>query len=495
MKKKRFVCLALTFLSALTPQLSTCFAQGSLTPPGAPAPTMKTLAQIEPRTPISSAPFTITSPGSYYLTTNLTVSGGDAITIATDGVMLDLNGFRITSTATVVTGTGIAINAGMRDLAIRNGFVQGGVTNNGSGLFSGSGFENGILGNPYNTRVSGVSVSGCLYEGIYLYGGNGTVVESCTARTVGDTGIQASIVTASEATDCGAYAIYGLAVSDCQGQANGSGTGLYGFRTAQNCYGSSSGSGTGLFSNQAQNCQGNSSSGIGLSATQAQNCQGQSVSGTGLSATTAQNCLGASTSGTGLNGTFVSNCRGFSASAIGLSGKTAHNSEGWSNGNTGMTVDVASGCWAHGAGAVYGLSAKIATSCYAEGGQGLYAERSAQNCTGLASGSGSGYGIFTSQAENCQGNHTGIGTGLSAVTAQNCRGNAINGTALTATTAQNCYGVTTGSGTGLSANLAIGCYGQSTANGTGLNAYIANSCQGVSLSGTPLSFSFKYNMP
>ena len=32
--------------------LSTVFAQGSLTPPGAPAPTMKTLAQIEPRTPI-----------------------------------------------------------------------------------------------------------------------------------------------------------------------------------------------------------------------------------------------------------------------------------------------------------------------------------------------------------------------------------------------------------------------------------------------------------
>jgi hypothetical protein len=41
-------------------------AQGSLTPPpGAPAPTMKTLDQIEARTPISSAPFTISAPGSY----------------------------------------------------------------------------------------------------------------------------------------------------------------------------------------------------------------------------------------------------------------------------------------------------------------------------------------------------------------------------------------------------------------------------------------------
>lgn len=67
-----FVALALLALSILNPQLSTAFAQGSLTPPpGAPAPTMITLQQIEPRTPISSVPFTITTPGSYYLTTNL----------------------------------------------------------------------------------------------------------------------------------------------------------------------------------------------------------------------------------------------------------------------------------------------------------------------------------------------------------------------------------------------------------------------------------------
>ncbi|HKI69298.1 MAG TPA: hypothetical protein VKA67_06905, partial [Verrucomicrobiae bacterium] len=115
------------------------FAQGSLTPPGAPAPTMKTLNQIEARMPISSAPFTITQPGSYYLTTNVSVSGGNAITIATNGVTLDLNGFTISSTAASASGFGILLESGLQNIAILNGFIQGGVTNNGSGTYSGSG--------------------------------------------------------------------------------------------------------------------------------------------------------------------------------------------------------------------------------------------------------------------------------------------------------------------------------------------------------------------
>src|SRR4029079_12515180 len=72
------------------------FAQGTLTPPGAPAPTFKTLQQVAPRTPISSAPFLITQPGSYYLTTNLTGQAGtNGITVATDNVAIDLNGFAL----------------------------------------------------------------------------------------------------------------------------------------------------------------------------------------------------------------------------------------------------------------------------------------------------------------------------------------------------------------------------------------------------------------
>jgi len=348
---------AALLLSAIHCQLSTALAQGSLTPPpGAPAPTMKTLDQIEARMPISSAPFTITVPGSYYLTTNLTVSAGDAITIAASGVTLDLSGFTIASTDPSTTGTGILLNSGLRNLAILNGFIQGGVTNNG-GVYTGSGFGSGIFGFPQTLRVSGVSVSGCLYLGIYLGNGDSTVVESCIVRTVGGDGIVAATIKSSVAKDCGGSAIYGFQVADCRGESTGGGIGLSattalnccGFSSsgdgldataAQNCYGLSSSLGSGLYAETAQNCKGSSSSGTGLYANTANNCQGASSSGTGLQAYTAYNCIGQSNgSGSGVYADYVAvGCYGSSVSGYGVRGDLVNNCYGKSTSNTGVSA-------------------------------------------------------------------------------------------------------------------------------------------------------------
>ncbi|HSY43285.1 MAG TPA: right-handed parallel beta-helix repeat-containing protein, partial [Candidatus Acidoferrum sp.] len=247
--KHVFLAAFLTF-AILYP--SSLHAQGSLTPPGPPGPTMLTLSQIEPRTPISGAPMTILTSGSYYLTTNLTVGSASAIVIDANNVTLDLNGFTISSPQNPPLGVAILLGP-VTNITIVNGFISGNVTNNGS-TYSGSGFGYGIYcsQSPGNVRISDVSISGCEYYGIYL-GANNTVVESCTINTMGSYGIYAHSVTSSTALNCGGTAIDGDIVNNCQGSSSGSGYGIYATYVATGCYGQSV-TGTGIYAYNAAFC-------------------------------------------------------------------------------------------------------------------------------------------------------------------------------------------------------------------------------------------------
>jgi hypothetical protein len=335
--------------ACLWPQAAFC--QGSLTPPGTPAPTMKSLDQIEPRTPITNATAVIISAsGSYYLTTNITVSTNSAITITANGVTLDLNGFTISSTAAGATGTGILLAGGNADITILNGHIKGGVTNNGSGVYGGGGFANGItysVPTPSNVRVAGVSVSGCLSGGILLANSVSIVVESCTVQTIGGYGIVAASVSHSVAYQCGTIAISARTASDCSGWAS---------------------PGEGLVAASADNCSGISDNGIGLQANTANNCSGFSITGNyGLFADSANNCYGsAGISGTGLAGlsaTIANNCYGLNSSGTGLDSTTANNCQGQSNSGTGLNAhNIAIGCYGSSSSGT-GLSAFIANSC------------------------------------------------------------------------------------------------------------------------------------
>jgi hypothetical protein len=69
-------------------------------------------------------PTTISQPGHYILTRDLSITGGDGITILANDTTLDLNGHSVSSSST--TGSMVEIGSGFTNVAIRNGILAGG---------------------------------------------------------------------------------------------------------------------------------------------------------------------------------------------------------------------------------------------------------------------------------------------------------------------------------------------------------------------------------
>jgi hypothetical protein len=119
--------------------------------------------------------------------------------------------------------------------------------------------------------VSHVSVSGCRFYGIFLGISGSSTVESCTVRTLANTGISASTVRQSSAIDCGGLGINSEQAFDSRGESTGGGNGINATHTAIGCYGSSV-SGTGISAGNAAYCTGYRPGGTAIQAYVANGC-------------------------------------------------------------------------------------------------------------------------------------------------------------------------------------------------------------------------------
>ncbi len=387
-----FSLILLSFLAA-----DAVLAQGSLTPPGPPKATMKTLEQIEPRIDLQNAPagavtttdanyhYIITQPGSYYLSANLGVTKFHGIQISAEGVTLDLNGFEI-SRASGSGGNGIRIAASSHRASVRNGSVTG---------FS-YGIHVGVGSNARGTALRDLSASNCTIAGILA--GDGAVLESCRAQDNQDgiaAGINSSLSNCVASGNSGTYGIFaspGSSLINCTASGNGF-RGIFAGRNSSltNCTASSNG-GDGIYA------EGDSS---------LTNCTASGNSGTyGIYAD----------SGSSLSNCTASDNRGtygiYAASGVSLTNCTARANTSTSSFSAG--IRAGDGCTVSHSTA-YGNTSTAGTSTRQTGiGFALGSDGTIEGCT---ASNNKGDGIRVDARSSVRGNHlsdnaTGTGANL-----------------------------------------------------------------------------------
>jgi hypothetical protein len=479
---------------------------------------MKSLDQIEPRTPISSLPFIITSPGSYYVTSNLTgLVNQNGISISASNVTIDLNGFTLSGGG---GGSGEAIwsPTAQQNLVVRNGTVRG---------WPGSGVNFYDAGSSLTVVQNIQSISNG-FTGIAVR--NGSRVTDCVTTGNNLRGIIVDNDVLVEHCKTTGSSLFGIgAGSNCQlfdNQITGNTNGLSITGTSNIVRGNIVRLNTVNYSLAQGNqldillCQipetiswpakvklaGSMSVSSGNAITI--NAGGVTLDLNGFTLSSTENPAGTNsavlltspvTNVTVLNGNISSGVvnnagtysgRGFGYGIYGGSTTTPVNVRvsGVSVSgclNLGIylgTISVVESCSVTTMGAS-GIFAGVVSNCKVNdcGIDGILAD-TAKNCDALNC---AGDAIHANVANNCQGSSSGSGDGIFARTANNCSGTSNSGTGVSATVATSCYG-TSGSGAGLVATAASGCYGLSI-NSYGIYAVNAIGCYGESSSATGLN--------
>lgn len=444
--------------------------QGALTPPGPPAPSQRTLAQVEPRTPIeslagdSTAQYVISAPGSYYLA-NGNVSGASgraAIAVTASDVSIDLNGFALLGAAGSTRG--IEIRTAVANLFIGHGSIRNfplaGIAYTGAPPVSVA-LERlsigNITGGPGILLGDGVSSTAalraerCVIQGVVGAGlqlsANG-LVQSCSVNGVtgdanGGFGIQAGTVSDSEAynitcsSGSNAYGINALSIRGCSvgfidATNNGTSIGIQGRAIAHcavhNVGRTGNGVSEGIGGEAISNCSvqsvgnGNSSSiqyGITCNGP-VTDCSLSSIGGnangivTALDADSALRCRVGGATGkstlTGISARVVTDCQVSSVSGIGGSGVV-----------TAIQGEVVANCRAN---LISGVSSSPVVGVAAQrtiGGSGILGLSNAGTGGTVAIDLGAG-----ATAENCNVSVVS-GTGIRAIAAATVRHCSVTG--------------------------------------------------------------------